>query len=645
MTSCPWKSFVWCFHARDGGKPIVCVMIRLVPNPVTRCPWTRADISFFLYILICPKLCINFVFLAPLRLPGAVTSFELATKNLHMPPQLWRRQNQFSVAAAQNVDPRSLLESLVLEELPSHSSPLQRIELQTATTQEPIPIPHKRRDPYVIDPHHPSHYVPAFRDPWEISTFATDGTVALVEFGDHSNNFNPHQNCSKSASPPFLERHLGAKRPPSLVDHGSGLPLYALVESWQLLIVEFKAGRVDIFYDSQGQGFHVGDFVIVETGHGKDLGQVVDNTITPAQLKTFQQRQGLEHADSVGGKKMIFPKMIYEKAKQNDIESLEAQRRDEVKALNICKERDRRNNLLLGPLRAEYQWDKHRLTFYCSGKVDTDFMKPAEGLSRLFKTEVILMRLPIGEIDNVYKQYLLNIAHLPHHDSPTQTANRILRSEDEPRQLIKRLTRLFKDKTEYQTLLRCKGDTAQKLLDMLQRLLDILFTPSAVNPGPPLSFQRNLVVATQRLAEKSGLYPKSYELTDVTIPEMPKMSGSLGGFADIYKGIFRSHEVCIKMVRLYQSAPLAYFMKDICKEAILWKQLRHPNVLPFYGIYRYMGRIAFVAPWMKNGDIVEYLRDYPSSDRAVLTYDVINGLEFLHKNGIIHGDLKGVSGC
>ncbi|KAG5734501.1 hypothetical protein E4T56_gene10336, partial [Termitomyces sp. T112] len=105
-------------------------------------------------------------------------------------------------------------------------------------------------------------------------------------------------------------------------------------------------------------------------------------------------------------------------------------------------------------------------------------MKPAEGLSRLFKTEVILMRLPIGEIDNVYKQYLLNIAHLPHHDSPTQTANRILRSEDEPRQLIKRLTRLFKDKTEYQTLLRCKGDTAQKLLDMLQRLLDILFTPS-----------------------------------------------------------------------------------------------------------------------------------------------------------------------
>ncbi|KAG5715346.1 hypothetical protein E4T56_gene6308, partial [Termitomyces sp. T112] len=132
----------------------------------------------------------------------------------------------------------------------------------------------------------------------------------------------------------------------------------------------------------QGQGFHVGDFVIVETGHGKDLGQVVDNTITPAQLKTFQQRQGQEHADSVGGKKMIFPKMIYEKAKQNDIESLEAQRRDEVKALNICKERDRRNNLLLGPLRAEYQWDKHRLTFYCSGKVDTDFMKPAEGLSR-----------------------------------------------------------------------------------------------------------------------------------------------------------------------------------------------------------------------------------------------------------------------
>jgi serine/threonine protein kinase len=57
------------------------------------------------------------------------------------------------------------------------------------------------------------------------------------------------------------------------------------------------------------------------------------------------------------------------------------------------------------------------------------------------------------------------------------------------------------------------------------------------------------------------------------------------------------------------------------KEAVLWGQLRHPNVLPFYGVYRLddsHGRICLVSPWMENGTIVEYLRNNPNENRLLL---------------------------
>jgi serine/threonine protein kinase len=99
------------------------------------------------------------------------------------------------------------------------------------------------------------------------------------------------------------------------------------------------------------------------------------------------------------------------------------------------------------------------------------------------------------------------------------------------------------------------------------------------------------------------------------------------------------------------------------KEAILWNQLNHPNVLPFYGVYyleEERRRICLVSPWMENGNIVRYLQENPHAPRrpfvsiarpsckvsvvdlCIEICDVIKGLEYLHRKNIIHGDLKGV---
>ncbi|GLB42987.1 putative cysteine protease [Lyophyllum shimeji] len=192
--------------------------------------------------------------------------------------------------------------------------------------------------------------------------------------------------------------------------------------------------------------------------------------------------------------------------------------------------------------------------------------------------------------------------------------------------LIARLRAIFLDLGLYRRLLKSRGSIAQDLLDLFQWVLDI--------PQLDRRFRRSLIVATQRLSAKSGLYPVCYVLEGVV--QGGQYPVSAGGFADIYKGTLHGQTVCMKAIRIYEHTQIEYFLKKISREAILWGQLSHPNVLPIYGLFRFENRVCLVAPWMQEGDITKYLKRRP--DVAI---DVALGLSYLHKHKIIHGDLKG----
>lgn len=115
----------------------------------------------------------------------------------------------------------------------------------------------------------------------------------------------------------------------SLNELGKGVPLHSVPTSWPLFIVEFKAGRTDLFYCSDlSQDIRVGDLVIVEADRGKDLGKVVNDSITLAEVEAFQKQQkilsgyaeaqGQMPTSPTGGGKEINPKMIYMKAQLQD---------------------------------------------------------------------------------------------------------------------------------------------------------------------------------------------------------------------------------------------------------------------------------------------------------------------------------------
>ncbi|KAF9457682.1 kinase-like domain-containing protein [Collybia nuda] len=202
-----------------------------------------------------------------------------------------------------------------------------------------------------------------------------------------------------------------------------------------------------------------------------------------------------------------------------------------------------------------------------------------------------------------------------------------------PLSIITRLSILFENINEYKRLLACRDSTAQRLIDLFQTLLDM----SQIKA----TFKRQLVVAVQRLSRNSDLYPTCFSLDDIQpVSEFPVAAGSFG---DIYKGLFQDECVCLKVIRIHQASRVDYLKKRLSHEAILWGQLSHENLLPFYGVYQFRSRLCLVAPWMENGDINDYLENHPNENRILLAQDVAAGVSYLHANDVIQGDLKGAN--
>ncbi|TEB11596.1 PSP1-domain-containing protein [Coprinellus micaceus] len=203
----------------------------------------------------------------------------------------------------------------------------------------------------------------------------------------------------------------GGQPQQNLNELGKGVPLSAVPASCPLFIVEFKAGRTDLFYLNEStHDIKVGDIVIVEADRGKDLGKVVNDTITLGEVEAYQKSQaekaaaaagfggGSDQPTSPGGatpgsKKEINPKMIYGKASPQDTQLLAQKLGDEQKALQLCQSKVRAKKLPMEVIDAEYQWDRRKLTFYFIAEKRIDFRELVRELFRLYKTRIWMASL------------------------------------------------------------------------------------------------------------------------------------------------------------------------------------------------------------------------------------------------------------
>ena len=123
-----------------------------------------------------------------------------------------------------------------------------------------------------------------------------------------------------------------------------------------------------------------GDICLVKTAIGLDLGKVV---VPYKYIKNDEIDTPLKN--------------VLRKADKEDFKKLEILKREEIDALNICKEEIKKYKLPMKLVYAKYLFDKSRIIFYFVSTQRIDFRELVKELAKIFKTKIELRQIGVRD--------------------------------------------------------------------------------------------------------------------------------------------------------------------------------------------------------------------------------------------------------
>jgi len=117
-----------------------------------------------------------------------------------------------------------------------------------------------------------------------------------------------------------------------------------------------------------------------------------------------------------------------------------------------------------------------------------------------------------------------------------------------------------------------------------------------------------------------------------------------GGFGRVYKGTWQGNDVAIKQLLI--NNPTDNSKKAFGQETQIMFQIRHPNIMPLYGICLEPGHYSMVIEYMPKGSLHHVLGSQEQLDwpkRWQIALDIGKGILHLHSHNIVHRDLKSLN--
>ncbi|KAJ7306963.1 kinase-like domain-containing protein, partial [Mycena albidolilacea] len=215
-----------------------------------------------------------------------------------------------------------------------------------------------------------------------------------------------------------------------------------------------------------------------------------------------------------------------------------------------------------------------------------------------------------------------------------------LREDEE--QLAKNIVAILYSDSEQKAVLNLRGNSAQNFLDVLQDVdcQQILDKGLLLQKEHNSKARRTIV----KLSQACDKLPSTLFISGVTRPDEHPSFG--GGFGDIYQAVYQEKRVALKHMRTFhRGAEQRHMRLQFCREALVWRRLQHPFILPFIGIDHetFPGSLCMVSPWMENGTVLKYLKDHGKANVDRLLLETVQGLHYLHSHNIVHGDLRGAN--
>ena len=121
-----------------------------------------------------------------------------------------------------------------------------------------------------------------------------------------------------------------------------------------------------------------------------------------------------------------------------------------------------------------------------------------------------------------------------------------------------------------------------------------------------------------------------------------------GAFGQVYKGIdLKSGDtVAIKQIGLAGISPSS--LQGVMGEIELLKTLNHKNIVKYVGSFKTRSHLYIILEFMENGALSAIIKPnrfgvFPETLIAVYIAQVLQGLQYLHDQGVVHRDIKGAN--
>ncbi|TFK42824.1 TKL/TKL-ccin protein kinase [Crucibulum laeve] len=255
-----------------------------------------------------------------------------------------------------------------------------------------------------------------------------------------------------------------------------------------------------------------------------------------------------------------------------------------------------------------------------------------------------------SELETALSQFQIN-SHFALHNSQRETMEIIRSNSDEMKEL---LFQLLTNRAETQRIIELQNSgehIAEDIMGAGQRELAEMRTQQelmvtsvrSMSPSPQprdsqqyLQYQRSLI----NFHRLTGI-PPTVKCLNGEVAKSGDLAIAGGTYSDIWQGTWLGEEkVALKALRnIKASDPRA--QKRFEHEITVWSNLKNDHILPFYGIVTDQGQhIHTVSPWQENGNVLDYVKLEPQADKFKLISGAAKGLEYLHANGVIHGNVK-----
>jgi len=115
-----------------------------------------------------------------------------------------------------------------------------------------------------------------------------------------------------------------------------------------------------------------------------------------------------------------------------------------------------------------------------------------------------------------------------------------------------------------------------------------------------------------------------------------------GSFGLVFKGTYFGTPVCIKVVPIDNHNPED--VKQVQREISALKQLNHPNLVQFFGMFELNNEMYIVTEYIPGGTVRNNIQkdkgEISWATRAKMAYEVATAIAFFHSKKMIHRDIK-----